>query len=412
MKKTLRDISLSGKRVLMRVDFNVPLSADGDVADDTRIRAALPSIEYAAGKGASVVLMSHLGRPKGKKDSSLSLKVVAYHLGGLTNCPVKFVGDCVGEEVNKKVESLKPGEVLLLENLRFYEEETSNDPAFASKLSRYGDVYINDAFGTAHRAHASIEGVTKYFEEKVAGFLMEKELMTLGGLLFEPKRPFVAILGGAKVSGKIGIIKNLLDKVDRIIIGGGMAFTFFKAVGLEIGNSLLDENFLDMCRELMERSGKGSSKQIFLPIDCVVANEVKNSAKFKTVSTGDIPEGWSGVDIGNATVEIFRKEILNAGTLFWNGPMGIFEMPNFANGTRMIARAIVEATENGATSVIGGGDSVAALSKLGLAARVSHISTGGGASLEFLEGRELPGVKPLNNGEVASGTREKRGEHA
>ena len=398
----------------MRVDFNVPLSGDGDVSDDTRIKAALPSIEYAAEKGASIVLMSHLGRPKGERKPSLSLKVVAYHLGEMTNHPVKFAGDCIGDEVESKVKELQPGEILLLENLRFYKEETDNDPDFAFKLSRYGDLFVNDAFGTAHRAHASTEGVTRYFDEKVAGFLMEKELSTLGGLLSDPARPFVAILGGAKVSSKIGLIKNLLEKVDRIIIGGGMSFTFFKAAGLEIGASLLDESYIEMCREVMNRAGKGSSKQIFLPVDCVVADEVSNSADHKTVSTGDIPDGWAGVDIGKATVEVFTDEIVKAGTIFWNGPMGIFEMPNFANGTKMIAKAIVEATEKGAASVIGGGDSVAALNQLGLADRVSHVSTGGGASLEFMEGKILPGVAPLDD--IDEGTHsesmKKRGEHA
>ncbi|MBN2070886.1 MAG: phosphoglycerate kinase [Candidatus Krumholzibacteriota bacterium] len=414
LKKTLRDVDLGGRRVLMRVDFNVPLSADGDVSDDTRIRAALPSIEYAAARGASIVLMSHLGRPKGVKKSSLSLKIIAYHLGEMTKYPVKFVGDCIGEEVDEKVKSLKAGEILLLENIRFYEEETKNDPDFAFKLSKYGDIYVNDAFGTAHRAHASTEGVTHYFKDKVAGFLMEKELTTLDRLIADPARPFVAILGGAKVSSKIGLIRNLLDKVDRIIIGGGMAFTFFKAAGLEIGDSLLDEDYVDMCREIMEKSGKGASKQIFLPVDCVVADHVSNNADHKTVSTGGIPEGWTGVDIGDSTISIFTEEILGAGTVFWNGPMGVFEIPDFSNGTRMIARAIVEATAKGVVSVIGGGDSAAALNQLGLAGKVSHLSTGGGASLEFLEGKILPGVVPLDDktGEIGSGKMEKRGEHA
>ncbi len=395
-KMTLRDVDLHGKRLLMRVDFNVPLSNDGGIADDTRIKAALPSIRYATSQGASLVLMSHLGRPKGQINSSLSLKVVAYHLGELIDYPVKFAGDCIGDDAQRMASSLAPGEILLLENLRFYREETDDDPVFSEKLARYGEIYANDAFGTAHRAHASTDGVTKFFDIKVAGFLMEKELETLGGLLSSPSRPFVAVLGGAKVSGKIGLVKNLLERVDRIIIGGGMAFTFFKAVGLEIGDSLVDESYLDMCRELMSRSGEGREKRIFLPVDCIVAKEVDNSAEHKVVSTGDIPEGWAGVDIGVKSVDIFGSEIKKAKTIFWNGPMGIFEMPNFASGTKKIARVIAEATDAGAKSVVGGGDSVAALNSLNLSERITHLSTGGGASLELLEGKKLPGVEALS----------------
>jgi phosphoglycerate kinase len=395
-KKTLRDLDLDGKRVLMRVDFNVPLDTDGDVADDTRIRAVLPSIDHIMENGGSVVLMSHLGRPKGRRDPSLSLQVVAYYLAELVSHPVKFAGDCIGDEAARKAASLKKGEILLLENLRFYSEETENDPSFAEKLSRYGDLYVNDAFGTAHRAHASTAGVAKFFEEKAAGFLMHKELETLGGLLDEPQRPFIAVLGGAKVSGKIGLIRNLLDRVDRIVIGGGMAFTFFKAVGLEIGNSLLDDSYLDMCRELMEAAGSAEEKRIFLPVDCVVAREINPNTESRTVSTGDIPEGWIGVDIGEGTVEVFRGEIMKARTIFWNGPMGIFEIPAYAEGTKKISRAIVDATAAGAVSVVGGGDSVAALGQLQMKDGVTHISTGGGASLEMLEGKVLPGVEALD----------------
>jgi phosphoglycerate kinase len=293
--------------------------------------------------------------------------------------------------------ALAPGEILLLENLRFYEEETSNDPEFARKLSMYGEIYVNDAFGTAHRAHASTEGVTHYFDERVAGLLMEKELETLDKMLTDPERPFVAVLGGAKVSGKIGLIRNLLDKVDRILIGGGMAFTFFKALGFEIGDSLLDESYMEMCRETMGKAGSGSEKRIFLPVDCIVAKEIDNDAEYKTVSTGDIPEGWAGVDIGRKTIDVFRGEILKARTIFWNGPMGIFEMPNYAEGTKGIARAIGDATVNGAVSIVGGGDSVSALARLHLKDRVTHVSTGGGASLELLEGNALPGVEALSD---------------
>ncbi len=396
-KKTLRDVDLAGRRVLMRVDFNVPLTSDGDVDDDTRIRAALPSIDFIARHGASMVLMSHLGRPKGKRVPSMSMKVVAYRLAELTHHPVRFVDECVGERAMETASALAPGEILLLENLRFHPEETANDPGFARELSRFGDIYVNDAFGTAHRAHASTVGVTEYFDERLAGLLMEKELETLDGLLTDPGRPFVALLGGAKVSGKIGLIRNLFDKVDRILVGGGMAFTFFKALGLEIGNSLLDESYLDMCREIMERSGGGGEKRIFLPVDCVVAREMDNDAEHRTVSTGDIPEGWIGVDIGEKTVEVFRGELMKARTIFWNGPMGVFEMPSYAEGTRGMARAIADATAAGAVSVVGGGDSVSALGRLHLKDSVTHISTGGGASLELLEGKTLPGVEALSD---------------
>jgi phosphoglycerate kinase len=396
-KKTLRDIDLNGKKVLMRVDFNVPLTRDGDVDDDTRIRAALPSINYIVEHGASLVLMSHLGRPKGKRVPAMSLKVVAYRLAELVHHPIRFAEDCIGEQALEMASALAPGEILLLENLRFYDEETSNDPEFARKLSRYGEIYVNDAFGTAHRAHASTEGVTHYFKEKVAGMLMEQELEALDGMLTDPARPFVAVLGGAKVSGKIGLIRNLLEKVDRILVGGGMAFTFFKALGFETGNSIVDDSYTDMCKEIMEKAGSGSGKRIFLPVDCIVASEIDNDAEHKTVSTGDIPEGWAGVDIGRKTIEVFRGELMKARTIFWNGPMGIFEMPNFAEGTRGIARAIAEATAAGATSVVGGGDSVSALGRLRLKGKVTHVSTGGGASLELLEGKALPGVEALDD---------------
>ena len=396
-KKTLRDIELNGKKVLMRVDFNAPLTKDGDVDDDTRIRAALPSINYIVEQGASLVLMSHLGRPKGKRVPSMSLKVVAYRLAGLVHHPIRFTEDCTGDQALEMAEALEPGEILLLENLRFYDEETSNDPEFARKLSRFGDIYVNDAFGTAHRAHASTEGVTHYFEERVAGMLMEKELETLDRMRTDPERPFVAVLGGAKVSGKIGLIRNLLDKVDRILVGGGMAFTFFKALGLEIGDSLLDESYMEMCRETMEKAGSGSEKRIFLPVDCIVAKEIDNDAEHKTVSTGDISEGWAGVDIGRKTIDVFRDEIMKAKTIFWTGPMGIFEMPNYAEGTRGIARAIADATADGAASIVGGGDSLSALGRMHLKDKVTHVSTGGGASLELLEGKDLPGVEALSD---------------
>ncbi|MBN1886223.1 MAG: phosphoglycerate kinase [Candidatus Krumholzibacteriota bacterium] len=396
-KKTVRDLPLAGRRILMRVDFNVPLTKEGDIADDTRIRAALPTIEYAAGQGASIVLLSHLGRPKGKRDPKYSLRVVAYRLGELTEHPVRFVDDCVGQAAEEAAGSLDPGEILLLENVRFHEEETRNDPAFAARLASLGDLYVDDAFGTAHRAHASTEGVTGYFDDRVAGLLMEKELEMLGGLLQEPGRPFVAVLGGAKVSTKIGLIRNLLDRVDRILIGGGMAFTFFRAAGLGIGDSLVDEECLGTAKELLEQAGRGDRKRIFLPVDCLVAREIEEGAETRTVSTGDLPDGWVGVDIGDKTVEVFRAELERARTVFWNGPMGIFEIPGFDAGTRRIARIVAELTGGGATTVVGGGDSVAALNRLHLTDRITHVSTGGGASLELLEGKSLPGVAALDD---------------
>lgn len=396
-KKTLRDVELAGRRVLMRVDFNVPLSKGGDVTDDTRIGAALPSIDHVVTGGASLVLMSHLGRPKGQRNPAMSLEVIAYHLGGLVDHPVRFVDDCIGEEAERAALSLKPGEILLLENLRFHEEETANDAGFAEKLSRLGDLYANDAFGTAHRAHASTEGVTHYFDERVAGFLMEKELDILEGLLEEPERPFVALIGGAKVSGKIGLIENLLDRVDRILVGGGMAYTFFKAVGLEVGSSLVDEESLDLCKTLMDRSSGGGGKKIFLPVDTVVAKGIDDDSGMKTVSTGDIPEDLVGVDIGKRTIGVFSDELAMAKTIFWNGPMGVFEEPSFAEGTKRIARVVAEMTGRGATTIVGGGDSVSALGQLRLKEKITHVSTGGGASLELLEGKKLPGVEALSD---------------
>ncbi len=398
-KKTLRDVDLGGRRLLMRVDFNVPLSRDGDVADDTRIRAALPSIEYAAGQGASIVLMSHLGRPKGVVTPSLSLEIVAYRLGDLIEYPVKFVAGCVGETVERKAAALKPGEIMLLENLRFNPGETANDPAFSEQLARCGDLYANDAFGTAHRAHASTVGVTKHFDERVAGFLMEKEIKALTGLLTEPERPFVAVLGGAKVSSKIHLIENLLNRVDRIVVGGGMAFTFINAAGLEIGKSLLEKEYVPNCRKIMEKVDPYGRKRLLLPVDCIVAQEMEAGAEHRAVSTGDIPEEWIGVDIGEKTVELFGRELRGAKTIFWNGPMGVFEVPEFANGTRRIAKIIVERTREGAASVVGGGDSIAALNQINLIDSITHVSTGGGASLELLEGKSLPGVEVLTDSE-------------
>lgn len=396
-KKTLRDAHIKGRRVLMRVDFNVPLSKQGDIADDTRVRASLPSIDFIMAQGGSVVLMSHLGRPKGKKNAAFSLRPIADCLGDLVSHPVRFADDCLGPGVEKLVAALAPGEIALIENLRFYPEEEANDPAFAKKLASYGDLYANDAFGTAHRAHASTEGVTRFFEEKVAGFLMEKEIDALEGLLADPARPFVAVMGGAKVAGKLELIRNLLGRVDRVLIGGGMAFTFFKAAGLEIGKSLVDDELVPTCRSLMEETERTGKKRIFLPVDCVVAPEIGASAAAATVSTGDIPEDMIGVDIGERTVDLFRTELAAAKTVFWNGPMGVFEVPQFAGGTKKIARIMADITKTGAVTIVGGGDSVAALNQAGLAGSVSHVSTGGGASLELLEGKKLPGVEALSD---------------
>jgi phosphoglycerate kinase len=396
-KKTLRDVSLKGRKVLMRVDFNVPLSKEGDITDDTRVRASIPSIDYIVQNGGSCVLMSHLGRPKGKKDMAFTLRPVADCLGELVRYPVRFADDCIGSDVDQKVAGLRPGEILLLENVRFYPNEEANDPEFAKQLAKHGDLFANDAFGTAHRAHASTVGVALLFKDRVAGFLMEKEIGALEGLLGKPERPFIAVMGGAKVSGKIDVIKNLLKRVDRILIGGGMAFSFFKAVGLEIGKSLVDDELVPVCREIMEETDAGEGKRIFLPVDCIVAKEVSASAEYRTVSTGDIPEDWAGVDIGDKTVGLFKDELFKAKTVFWNGPMGVFEIPKFSNGTKKIAKIVAELTKKGVTTVVGGGDSIAALNQLGLADKITHASTGGGASLELLEGKKLPGVEALND---------------
>ncbi|HID11861.1 MAG TPA: phosphoglycerate kinase [Candidatus Latescibacteria bacterium] len=403
-KLTVRDLELKGKRVLMRVDFNVPLE-DGKVRDDTRIRASLPTIRYVTEHGGKLILMSHLGRPKGKVVPELSLKPVAGRLSELLGRPVGMAPDCMGPEVEKMVGELKEGDVLLLENMRFHPEEEKNDPEFSRKLASLGDVYVNDAFGTAHRAHASTEGVTHYFSQCAAGFLMEKELEFLGMVLENPKRPFVAILGGAKVSDKIGVIRNLLGQVDALLIGGGMAYTFFKAKGWEVGKSLLEEDKVSLASELMEEAGR-KGVRLVLPVDNVVTDfldfEGRKYGRTQVVPSDRIPSDWEGVDIGPETAREFREEVLGAKTVFWNGPMGVFEIDEFAKGTEEVAKALAEATEKGAVTVVGGGDSAAAVRKAGLEERVSHASTGGGASLEFVEGRELPGVKSLTDKEDTS----------
>jgi 3-phosphoglycerate kinase len=389
-KKTIRDIDVNGKRVLVRCDFNVPQDKkDLHITDDRRIRESLPTLNYLLEHGASLVLMSHLGRPKAKEEK-YSLKPVAARLQELLGRPVIMAEDVIGDAVAAQANALKPGEVLLLENVRFYPEEEKNDPAFARELARMGEIYVNDAFGSAHRAHASTRGVADYLPA-VAGFLMEKELNYLGGALENPKRPFVAILGGAKIGDKIGVIENLLPKVDRILIGGGMANTFAKANGYPVADSLVEEDKLDVAREIM---GKGAGKLVF-PVDWVIGDKFAADAEAKVVDVQNVPDGWRILDIGPETVKRFETELQGAKTVVWNGPMGVFEFPKFANGTLAMAHTL--ATLKDCITVIGGGDSASAVEVAGVANKMSHVSTGGGASLEFMEGRVLPGVEALQN---------------
>ena len=391
-KKTIRDIDLKGKRVIVRVDFNVPQDKEGKITDDNRIVGALPTIRYLVDQNAKVVLMSHLGRPKGEFNMKYSLAPAALRLSELLGRPVKMAKDVIGEDADSTVASLKEGEVCLLENLRFHNEEEKNDPDFARKLSGYGDIYVNDAFGTAHRAHASTEGVAHYLPA-VSGFLIEKELKFLGGAVEHPDRPFVAILGGAKVSDKIGVINNLLEKVDVLIVGGGMAYTFIKAQGGEIGKSLLEADRLEYALEMIEKA-KAKGVKLLLPEDSVAADAYSNDANIQVVDSYKIPEGYLGLDIGPKAQKAFAEAIRGAKTVVWNGPMGVSEMSNFAAGTVAVAKAMAESE---AVTIIGGGDSAAAVVQLGFGDKMSHISTGGGASLEFLEGLELPGVAALND---------------
>lgn len=395
-KMSIDQVDLKGKRVLVRVDFNVPLDENLKITDDIRITSALPTIKKIIVEGGRCILMSHLGRPKGGPNPKYSLKPVAVRLGELLDMDVKFAPDCIGDQVKAIVSSMNNGEVLLLENLRFHPEEEKNIPEFARQLAELGDVYINDAFGSAHRAHASTEGVTKYIDVCAAGYLMQKELDYLGEAIANPVRPFTAILGGSKISGKIDVIENLLPKVDNLLIGGGMAYTFYKAMGYEIGSSLLEEEKIELAKEMLEKF-KTSKAKVLLPKDNVVASEFKNESPSTVVDADKIPSGKMGLDIGPKTIEEFKNVILSSKTIIWNGPMGVFEFDNFANGTDVIAGALAEATANGAITIIGGGDSAAAIKKAGLDNKVSHVSTGGGASLEFLEGKVLPGVEALND---------------
>jgi len=430
MKKTIKDVNVQGKKVLVRVDFNVPMDKETGtkITDENRILGALPTIKYLLENGAALILCSHMGKPhnvfndtlklnkkekakiealpaeeqeaataaaleKAKKDvKKLSLAPVAARLSELLGQEVIMAKDVIGPDAQAKAAALKPGQVMVLENLRFHAEEEKNDPEFAKALASFADLYVNDAFGTAHRAHASTAGVAAYLPA-VSGFLIEKELKFMGGALENPQRPFVAILGGAKVSSKIGVITNLIDKVDALVIGGGMAYTFAKAMGGEVGDSLLEEDKIDLSREIMEKA-KAKGVKFLLPIDTVIADDFSNDANTKVVPTGEIPAGWQGVDIGPETRKLFAETIRGAKTVVWNGPMGVFEFPNFAKGTIAVAEALAEAD---CISIVGGGDSAAAVTQLGFADKISHISTGGGASLEFLEGKTLPGVAALND---------------
>ena len=391
-KKTVKDIDLKGKKVFVRCDFNVPMDENQNITDNTRIKAALPTIKYLLEQNCKIILASHLGRPKGEVKPEYSLKPVAKELSKLLGKEVIMANDVIGEDATTKAENLKEGEIMLLENVRFHREETDNDPEFAKKLASMAEIFVNDAFGTAHRAHASTTGIADYIPG-VAGFLIEKELKFLGNAINNPERPFVAILGGAKVSDKIGVIDSLLDKVDTLMIGGGMAYTFFKAQGYNVGNSLCEVEKTDLALEAMEKA-KSKGVKLLLPIDTKIGKEFKPDTESKTVAWTEIPDEWEGFDIGEKTIEMFKNELQSAKTVIWNGPLGLFEFDQFAIGTNEIAKTLADLD---ATTIIGGGDSAAAVTKAGLADKMTHISTGGGASLEFLEGKKLPGIECLQD---------------
>jgi len=394
--KTIDNISFKGKRALIRVDFNVPLNDQLKITDDSRIRAAIPTIKKILDDGGAVVLMSHLGRPKEGPEDRFSLRHLQQHLGKLLNTEVGFADDCIGESAKQMTGSLKPGDVLLLENLRFYKEETKGDEGFAKQLSELADIYVNDAFGTAHRAHASTTTVAKFFpDQKVFGYIMANELKSIDKVLHDTKKPYVAIIGGAKVSTKIDVIENLLDKADELIIGGGMMFTFIKARGGKIGNSMCEDDFLETARQIIS-AAREKNVRIHIPADAVIADSFSNEANTREVNAENIPDEWLGLDIGKESIRKFSNIIKDAKTILWNGPMGVFEMENFAHGTRAIAQAIADATHQGAFSLVGGGDSVAAINQFGLADKVSYVSTGGGALLEYMEGKVLPGIQAIN----------------
>lgn len=389
-KKTIEDVDVKGKKVIVRVDFNVPLDKEGNITDDNRIVGALPTIKYLVDKGAKTILVSHLGRPKEGFEDKYSMKPAAVRLGELLNKNVIMAKDVIGEDAKSKAATLKDSEVLMLENVRFHKEETKNDPAFAKELASMAEIYVNDAFGTAHRAHASTAGLADYLPA-TCGYLIQKEIEIMGKALTSPERPFVAILGGAKVSDKIAVIENLIDKVDALIVGGGMAYTFFKAKGYGIGTSICEDDKVDLAKTLIQKA-EAKGVKLLLPVDNLIGKEFNNDTETKVVHSDSMPDGWMGMDIGPETIKMYSEVLSSAKTIVWNGPMGVFEFSNFANGTKELAKAVAE---SGAVSIIGGGDSAAAVEQLGFAEKITHISTGGGASLEFLEGKVLPGIDVL-----------------